>query len=439
MFPRRIAVCLFAMALVYAPFAHGCATNQAWFVLDGLLVLAALFHLRECLAYGKRPTVPGFPLVAMLLILGLGVAQALNPKYIYDPVTRSMEALHSFRPHLPGTMDRRSSLIALIHWSALGIGFTALLDLLRDREVRWFLMGTIALTGLVMAVFGIALKFQGSQVIPFTNSPCITFFGTYVYHAHAAAFLNLCWPASLVFAIRSIYGYQPIARALWINGFLLTFFALFINISKFGHLAAIPGLLFALVVLHKGMPPREARVPPLVLVLLVLILLAGAATFIFPLAGVSVRRWDEVMHSGFGGRPILYEIALSMVQQYPLWGTGSGTFYIVFPYFSAHLGTSMQGLFSHAHQDYLQTMVEWGLPGAVVWFALVGVGFLKGCRDHWLRPEELSTGAAIVALTIVGLHAMVDFPMQMGSLRLYAATYLAILWRVRLPEDNPQA
>jgi O-antigen ligase len=439
MFPRQIAVYCFALVLGYSAFAHGCVTDPAWYILDGGLVLGALLHFRRRLSAGEKLHLPWFPLVAMLLLLGLGVAQTLNPSHDYDPVTRDIWLLEGFRPRLPGTMDRWTTIIALIHWGALGIGFAGLIDLTRDRDAQWFLLGAIAVFGISLSIFGIALKFLGVGVIPFTKSPCNTFFGTYVYHAHAAAFLNLCWPASLVFVIRSMYGYQPLARAVWINGFLLTFVALFVNISKFGHLMALPGLIFALIVLRKGMPPREARVPPSVLVVIGLLLLGGVVTFAFPLAAVSVRRWDEVLQMGMGGRPILYDVAISIIRVYPWWGTGAGTFHIVFPFFTGHLGNQMPGLFSHAHQDYLQTIVEWGLPGALLWFALVGGGFLKGCREQWRRPGEPSSGVALVALSILGVHALIDFPMQCGSLRAYAAVYLAMLWRSRSSEEARRA
>jgi len=145
------------------------------------------------------------------------------------------------------------------------------------------------------------------------------------------------------------------------------------------------------------------------------------------------------MRSGFGGRPAIYGIVLSMIRVYFLWGSGVGTFHLGFPYFTGHLGARMGGRYSHAHEDYLQTMVEWGVIGSAIWLVLIVGGYLKGWRDHLQRPEELSTGVAVVALTIVGVHAMVDFPMQIGSLRYYAAVYLAILWRVRAKEGGEKA
>jgi len=260
---RSIATYLCACALVYAPFAHGCATHQAWSVLDCLLILAFLVYAAGC-CRERRMTVAAVPVFAILCLAVLGGAQALNPASIHDPVSLRVTPLPEYRPFLPWTLDQRTSVVALGHWGALALGFIVLMDLMRSRDARWLLQMTIAGTGVAMAIFGIYLKIQGGDIVPFSLIRIHTFFGTYVYHAHAAAFLNLCWPAALGLAIRSLHGDRPVGRAIWINVFLLIFIALFINISKFGHLAALPALIFALVFLRKGIPVGGLRVSPLV-------------------------------------------------------------------------------------------------------------------------------------------------------------------------------
>jgi len=435
---RSIATYLFACSLVYAPFAHGCATHQAWFVLDFLLALAFLVYAVGCVQE-RSWSVSVVPVLAILFLVILGVAQALNPASIHDPVSLRVTHLQSYHPYLPGTLDQRCSVLALIHWGALALGFIALLDLMRSRDARWALQGTIAVTGVAMAIFGIYLKIQGGNLVPFTQTRTNTFFGTYVYHAHAAAFLSFCWPAALGLAIRSLHGIRPIGRALWINVFLLIFIALFINISKFGHLAALPGLGLGLLLLRKGIPAGGLRVAPLVLGVIALVLLGSVAAIVLPLVSSSLGRWDTVVKAGFGGRPVIYGVVLSMIRFYAPWGSGVGTFHLGFPYFTGHLGGSVVGRVSHAHEDYLQTMVEWGVLGSAAWFILVVGGFIKGWREHFRHPGELSTGIALVSLTIVGIHSTVDFPMQIGSLRYYAAVYLAMLWRVRTnSKDAPK-
>jgi hypothetical protein len=48
-----------------------------------------------------------------------------------------------------------------------------------------------------------------------------------------------------------------------------------------------------------------------------------------------------------------------------------------------------------------------------------------------MHPPDLPTKASILAITLVGAHALIDFPFQIASLQLFGAVHLAVLWRVR--------
>ncbi len=434
---RKLATSLILCALVYAPLAHGCVTDQTWFILDGLLAASFTVYMTGRVLQRDWPAIPAAPWIPAGLLLLLALLQTLNPMYVYDPEKQSLMHLHSHLPGLPSTIDQRTSIIALIHWAALAMGFFTLANLSRDRTTRWLLLGTIAAVGAGMAIAGMVIKIQGETVIPFTKSQSGTFFGTYVYHAHAAAFLNLCWPAALALTFRSHVAEQPLKKAIWINAFLMIFLALFINISKFGHLAAFPGLALALATMRRA-TPSTATASPFARVLLGSMLLGTTAFLLLPLIGQSVGRWDYVIREGFGGRPMIYSVAISIIKQHPLWGTGVGTFQLIAPYFAVSMQMTMPGRFSHAHQDYLETAVDSGLVGTLLWVVLLVWNYAKGINHLLRHPEELSLAVAMVALTIVGLHALVDFPLQIGSLRLYAAAYFAMLWRKSRPTTRPE-
>jgi O-antigen ligase len=129
------------------------------------------------------------------------------------------------------------------------------------------------------------------------------------------------------------------------------------------------------------------------------------------------------------------------------WGFGPGTFAITFPHYTQELGAAIPGIWRFAHDDYLQTVIEWGWVGASVW-ALLFFGGLVRCF-HFCRRGRSADRALLftsgLALGGVALHALVDFPLQIASLQLYTAVYLGLGWGSgRWPEsrrntDSPPA
>lgn len=73
--------------------------------------------------------------------------------------------------------------------------------------------------------------------------------------------------------------------------------------------------------------------------------------------------------------------------------------------------------------------------GMVCWVALIVGATGAGARVVWRRSRQLLpryrtiTGIAVIALAGVLIHAVVDFPLQIASIQLYAAVCLGICER----------
>ena len=83
------------------------------------------------------------------------------------------------------------------------------------------------------------------------------------------------------------------------------------------------------------------------------------------------------------------------------------------------------GLWLFAHNDYLQTALEWGVVGFVAW-ALYFFGALarlvRGLRRGAWKHEDRTCGAGLLlALVGVAIMALGDFPLQIASLQLDVA------------------
>lgn len=122
-----------------------------------------------------------------------------------------------------------------------------------------------------------------------------------------------------------------------------------------------------------------------------------------------------------GGRVAVWKKTLGIVQDFPLTGTGVGTFQYVFPRYREATTTAF---YDYTHNDYLQILSEAGLAGGLLLAAGILVMVLA-----WRRPAPLRSGAVLrsacgFGLLAVGLHEAVDFSLQIPA-NLLALTLLA--------------
>ena len=126
-----------------------------------------------------------------------------------------------------------------------------------------------------------------------------------------------------------------------------------------------------------------------------------------------------------------------LVPVYPLLGSGWGTFHYVYPkaqgeYFErnprSRLAPTAKRSF-HAHNEYLQTLIETGIIGLGI--ALVGLGALVWGGLTILRrtllPHHLCVQAAIfVSMAALLAHSAVDFPLRIPPITLTLVMLMAI-------------
>ena len=451
---NRVALFLYCVALVFAPFAYGCTTESTRYVLDGILVAAFLPWLAGCW-FGYEPfqqphrKVPAPLLVLIAGLILVGVSFLLNPKYRYDPVLLSISPVKgevswpvflSVAPvqgavsWLPGTLDFATSLPVVVHAVCLSLALVGLTSLCAHSRFRRALLMTMGSAGFAMAIIGIIQKASGADTMLWSSkiydSP--TFFGAYRYHGNAASFLLLSWLASFGFMLEAMkYPSKGVFfRAWWINAALITYGALFVNTSKFGHLFAIVGLIGALIVFRRQLPELTAQKKRVVGMMAVLVLFSLLALAFFGLE-IVIEKWDEAINQGLSmqRRLLAYRVGLDMVGEAGPWGFGPGVNRLIMPYFAIHLGNEIAGIWTHIHQDYLQVLIEWGWVSGMVCFLLFGAGILKSGRKCRASNHQSSAFAAsFLGLSIIALNALIDFPLQIASIQLYTAVLLAIAW-----------
>lgn len=91
---------------------------------------------------------------------------------------------------------------------------------------------------------------------------------------------------------------------------------------------------------------------------------------------------------------------------------------------------------NHAHNDYLEWLLETGWPGLALLIAFL-VWFGVRTRRIWSADEAALGRAASIAIGALLLHSMVDYPLRTAALSALAALCLALM--VPPPEPRGQA
>jgi hypothetical protein len=449
---------LLVVALFYSPWDYGGTGATSIRILNGILgamvcawMVGAFLRAegggRKAEGGGRKAeetsflsrTLLGFG--ALLLVLGWGMA--LNAHAILDTDYRILLPLTSPLPGAPGSVDYALSIAWMRRATALILGLWVVADLVQDE--RWLLRicwaiglagGSIALLGLLQKATGAEMTFW--QSLDPHEPPVTTFFATYYYHGNAGAFLNLALPAVLGLTFRYVTRRSnPAVRALWITLSLIMLVAVISNTSRTGQfIAGLIGLALLSVFVGK----LFRRVRHLELKTAVVALLVGAAA-LWAITqtshlDLSLHRWGKFQSTwGNDARWVVDKTAIvSLPEAGPL-GFGPGAFSVVFPYFN-DLDERANGSWLFLHNDYLQTLMEWGWLGGLLWAGLFFGGMIVAIRSltnksqstGWYPRQRLLLPVSLIALGGVALHATVDFPLQIASIQLYAMTYLGICW-----------
>ena len=437
---RDSAKWLFFAALIVAPWFYGGTTKESIVAINALLGIALTFWVIGLFVSRSFPLLPKVLVAISVILLLLGWWMVVNAVSIYDSEFLIFKPLQQLLRYGSGSVDYAISAAWMLRATLL-IGVTwMVVDLSQDP--RWLvrLWWTIGIAGGSIALLGLLQKATGAEMIFWQNAGAHevnTFFATYYYHANAGAFLNLVWPATIGLAVRAFQKHEhPGVRALWLSLSVILIGAVAANTSRMAHLIGTgSGIAIAIMFAPRIVRQLSKAELKVVLVGTVSVLIA-----IFAVAQAShldqpLQRWHRLSENlPMDARWLVSKAALGAVPDAAVFGFGPGTFRVIFPYYTAGLGAPAHGVWRFLHEDYLQTLLEWGWLGAALWAFIFFGGIVAGVRAlsqyalDWTPRRRLLLRLAILALCGVALHALIDFPLQIMSIQLYVAAYVGLCW-----------
>jgi O-antigen ligase len=266
--------------------------------------------------------------------------------------------------------------------------------------------------------------------------------GTFIKRNHFAGFIEMVWPLALGFTLaqggwgqgytlKKILASERLNRqALLALGIVVLLLALLFSRSRAGIAGAAIGFL-TFVLLARSGSKGMSRYTWLMLVGIVGMLIIYSMTIgVGPIA-------DRFLTLGEGdSRLNFWQDSLHIIKDHPF-GIGLRNYEKVFPVYN--LSNLSDKMVDHAHNDYLQLLIEAGWIG----FVAVLSGFLifmvksayriKYMNSHKDPMRFFIAVGAFSGLVSLAFHSFFDFNLQIPANCVYFVTLMAILcscaWR----------
>ena len=405
-YAERSVFVLILGIVVYAPLALGSVRPLDFLVIQALCALGLVVWSVRFLINDKLRLL--FPPVCWAILAFLGLAWF-----------RYLEADLEY--------VARYECLKIVVYATLFL--LALNNLQREENIQWLVL---ILTGLatVIAFYAIYQFFNHSEYVWHFLKPAKYVqrgSGTYICPNHLAGFLELVLP--LAVAVLFAGRYHHVFKIFLGYCCLVILAGIAVTLSRGGWIAtAVTLFVLFLFLVNK----RHFRVPATV----ALVLLTFAAAVTYQQSDKLQKRLQVIDQIKSDPRPEIWRASLRMWQNHRLWGVGPGHFDYRFAQYRPRTIQERPG---RVHNDYLNTLVDWGLAGSLI-AGLGGVLLLTGMwrsRKYLVRDardlgqRRNSNRAAFLlgslgTVTAMGVHSLFDYNLHVPANATIAVVVLAL-------------
>jgi len=326
----------------------------------------------------------------------------------------------------PLMLDLHGGLHSALKSTAYVLFFFLTLAMLESRRRIRIAAYTLVISGLVQALYGgvSALEIPGEAA-----------HGTFVNRNHYAGYLEMCLAVGLGMLIANLTGRKAHSLRQFLRdaaelilgprmrlrlALVCMVIGLVLSRSRMGNTAFFASLLVAGVI-GLAFSRRATRSMMILIASLIVIDVVIVGTYFG--ASQVVERIEKTTLAT-EDRPDIAGHTLEMWQAFPVFGSGLGSYQVVFPRFS---GPEVPITPTHAHNDYLQFLAETGVVGILLLGAVVALSLFAALRAQYLRGDPLARGlafGAVMGITAILIHSSTDFNLQMPS---NAMTFMFVL------------
>lgn len=405
-----------------------------------LLVLGALGYAPLAIGAVRAVDMVVLQLIAASVLLLWAARVWLKPDFrlLWPPVCNAvlLFVLYAAWRHSNADVEYVSRL-EVLRVLVYAVFFFAVVNNLNRQEAVQGVVFALVFIGLALSIYAVFQFMTRSEFVLKLLKPEVyanRASGTYVCPNHLAGFLEMVLPLALAWTLS---GRLPHTKKIMLGYSALMMVAgIGVTLSRGGWVATISGLVLFSALYSRR---RSVRLPALAFLMLVTL---GSIWFVST-AQYSKDRFKGLFQSGKfdDTRFHIWKPAAKMWLDHPWTGVGPGHFDARFAQYRPE---SMQRRPVRAHNDYLNTLADWGVVGAglvAAAFALLFAGALKSWKYVTRSQGDLggSQGnrsafllGAVVSLATLLVHSMVDFNFHIPANALVAVTLMALIaghWR----------
>jgi len=447
----KVPKIIFLFVLIFAPLAFGTRASWSLFIVSSAICTAFIIYLIQ--ARRGKVTLYEIPGILPLFLFACYMCFQLIPlpPFLVKFLSPETYKLYKNTVGISYPLDlisisisKKATFSELCRFLTCVIFYILTVWLLSEKEFMKKTVRIVIFLAAAIAVLAILQYFlSNNRIYWFRTVPTnATPFGPWVYHNHFAGFMEMILPASLCLFLY----YKPRSRKRVFREKFLEMFthkrihshilfgfsavligaSVFVSYSRGGIISmciSVVILTFMLFLRGKG----ERKESGILFAAIIITILFSVGWFGWE---VIFERFSKIRNAdGYIdlNRLLVWEDILSIIKDFPIFGTGFGTFANIFPgYRTAY----RQFIFKHAHNDYLELATDGGIIAIalVIWF--MASLLIKVFRTFKIRRERYSIFlfyGVIAGLTALAIHSISDFNLHNGANSIYFSLMVGLL------------
>jgi len=445
--------------LIFTPLAFGSVQDWSAAVMELAAFLVFAAWILKTRSREQGAVMQDTRLLALFGVVVLVIAVQLIPMpmdllRMVSPATADI--YRDFSGDAPGawrsiSLSPRATQQYLLKLLAYAAVFFVVINHYRDRERVERLVRAIVYLAFFLVLFALLQKATWNGRIFWLypieahaeSARNFSIWGPFINRNHFAGYLEMVIPLGLALVIfhaaetktspqdslagklAGLLSSRRLTRiGLWGGMCLVMAGAIFMTLSRGGIIAFLlsTAVLFLLARMRRGL---KKRVGPLVFVGLALLLMIMTAGW-----DKIEERFEQLGEEQHLRRADVWLDSTRIVKDFPLLGTGFGTYGNIYPAYQTHSSTTF---YDHAHNDYVEMLTDMGIVGFAA-FGVLSAAFLVLVFRQWLarhRAYVKAMGAGgLASCAAMLIHGLTDFNLHIPSNAMLLAVVAGLTWSI---------